>query len=334
MSRFVVIIESYFNNLIEKKFEFKKEYNANASQIIERLVWHKSIALAAALFWEYGEHEHGRLENYLKQFSIEHTVNEEFYYHKSLQLYNLFVDNKIPFYPLKGPFWASIIYPDPKWRHIGDLDLIVPLDKSKIIYDILTSLNMKPITEPDTNRNNIEEYLAKRGELAFSIKRPKEFIVEIHGVLVTSTRYRKSYAIDLQPLWNSNRFHSWRDIKFPVPPLEEWILYLVLHGACQHQFKRFLTILDITHFLDIYREDLDWDKIVELAYQWRVDKALYHSLKVVNMFKSPEYDIPAQLKTTNLGVRLQTSLLQKKTILLATKKHGRFSRKVFRTGIT
>ena len=151
---------------------------------------------------------------------------------------------------------------------------------------------MKPITERDTNKNNIEEYLAKRGELAFSIKKPKEFTVEIHGVLVTSPRYRKSYAIDLLPFWNSNRFHSWRDIQFPVPPLEEWILYLVLHGACQHQFKRFLTILDITHFLDIYCKKLDWDKIVKLAYQWRVDKALYHSLKVVNMFKAAKENNP------------------------------------------
>jgi len=117
MSRFVVILESYFNNLVEKRFEHKKEYNTNASQIIERLVWHKCLAFATALFCEYGDREQGKLENYFKKFSIEHTVNEEFYYHKSLQLYKLFVDNNIPFYPLKGPFWTSIIW---RQKNTGD----------------------------------------------------------------------------------------------------------------------------------------------------------------------------------------------------------------------
>jgi hypothetical protein len=334
MSNLVAIIESYFDNLLGKKFEHRKEYNTNAFQIIERLVWHKCLALAAALYGEYGDCETGALENYFKKFSLEHAINEELYYKNSLQVYNLFVDNNIPFYPLKGPFWASIIYPDPKWRHIGDLDLIVPPDKSKIIFDILTSLNMKPITEPGTNRNNVEEYLSKRGELAFSTKGGKEFIVEIHGVLVTSPRYRKSYAIDIQPFWNSQQIFFWRDIGFYAPPLEEWLLYLVFHGACQHQFMRFLTIIDIIHFIDIHFQNLDWDKIIELSYKWRVDKALYHSLQIVNKFKSPQYAIPEKLKLTSFGVRTQTSFLQKKTILLATKKYGRFQRKLFRMGIT
>ncbi len=334
MSNFLATLESYFTNLIEKRFEHKDEYDIYASQIIERLVWHKSLALASALFLKYGDREEGKLGNYFKKFSIEHTINEEFYYYKTLQLYKIFIDKKIPFYPLKGPFWASMIYPDPKWRHIGDLDLIVPLNKSRTIFEILTSLNMKPITEPGTKKANIEETLSRRGQLTFSIREPKEFTVEIHEVLVTSPRYRNSYAIDMQSFWNSNRIHSWRDIKFCVLPLEEWMLYLVLHGACQHQFKRFLQILDITHFLDIYLQDIDWDKIVELAYKWRVEKALYHTMKIVNKFKSPEYIIPINLKRTNLAAHLQTSLLQKKTILLATKKYGRFRRKLFRAGIT
>ena len=334
MRSFAEILESYLNNLVEKTFEYKEGYDSYASQIIERLIWHKVLALAAALYLEYNGPKQGKLWNYYEKFSMEHALHEEFYYRKTLQIYELFLDNTIPFYPLKGPFWASMVYPTPLWRHIGDLDLIIPPEKSGPVFDILTSLDMKPITESGANKNNIREYLAARGELAFSTIKQKEFTVEIHEALVTSPRYRKSYSIEIDNFWNSGRTHSWRDIEYMIPPLEEWMLYLALHGACQHQFKRFLSVLDIAHFLDTHGDELDWNRMVKLSHKWGIKKALYFSLRIVNKFKLPGYEIPKTIRLTGPVARLQTWLLSKKTILFGTRERGRFHRKLFRAGIS
>lgn len=334
MRGLVAVLNSYFQGLVEKRFDYKEEYDLFASRIIERLEWHKSLALAAALFFGRDNSKESKLGDCFKDFKVRQTVNEEFYYHKAFQLYKLFTDNSIPFYPLKGPFWASIIYPDPSWRHIGDLDLIIPLEMSRAVFDVLASLDMKPITEPGTNRDNMQDNLSRRGQLAFSFKKAREFTVEIHETLVSSPRYRRSYDVDMDPFWNSDQIHSWRDIKFYLPPLEEWLLYLVLHGSCQHQFMRFLQILDILHFLDEYQQRVDWDRVVKIALKWRVEKALYHTLKIINKFKTQKINFPATLKKTSPFVRIQTSFIRKKTIIFATYKHGRYPRKLFRTGIT
>jgi hypothetical protein len=332
---FFDILDSFFRALIEKKYVIREAYEPYASWIIERLIWHKSLSLASALWVSNGHDDRGELGHSLYRHYMDQVANEEFYYYKVFQIYRRFKERNIPFFPLKGPFWAFILYPDSRWRHFGDLDLLVPHHYAESAFDILNALQLKPVTEPDTDRYNVEDHLKRRGELAFSAKNnSREFTVEIHGTLITPTRYRNSYAIDEQLFLEGNHPHTWREIVFHVPPLEEWFLYLVLHGACQHQFKRFISILDMAHFLDHYQDILDWEKIVERTRRWRVEKALYYSLKILHLFRESIPSIQPRLATPSLLVHLQTSFLKKKTILFATERSGGFRRKLFRRGIT
>lgn len=333
---FADILGSFFGDLMKKRYILREEYEPYASRIIERLVWHKSLSMASALCCMSNRHEDkGELEHSLHRHSMDQIANEESYYFKVIQVYRLFKEKDIPFFPLKGPFWASMLYPDPKWRHFGDLDLFIPYHNAGKVFDVLSTLRFRPVTEPGTNRYNMEDHLKRRGELAFSIKNDlKEFTVEIHGTLITSTRYRRSYTIDEPLFWEGERTHAWRKMKFRVPPLEEWFLYLVMHGACQHQFKRFLSILDISHFWDLYQDALDWEKVIVRARQWRVEKALYYSLRVVNWFRDPSSQIQIDLKASSPFVDLKTAFLTKEAILFATERSGRFRRKWFRVGIT
>ena len=300
--------------------------------ICERLLWHKVMPLAAALS-SPATLKCPALDAAFKSFALANTLREHRYYKQVRHLFRLFSESSIEFIPFKGPFWSTRIFPEFSWRHIGDIDLLLDKENARAAASLLKEQGYVA----DVLGRSEEDDFTERGELAFSPGPSSRHLVpvELHWALLPAPRFLKTRFIEPADFTRNCTWDQWRSIRFPLPPVEVRFLYLALHATCQHQFMRFVQIMDLAYLIRKSPE-LDWNRLYELAMERGSTVPLRYALRFVNAF----YELPPEAASitdrtiVSWKTRCCAGFLSPKAILTSTKKRGKLARRLFRAAMS
>ncbi len=316
--------------IFEDRFEQVPERWAR--WLCERLAWHKVLPLAAAI-QDPGKPKTRILSGILNQTCLHNMMREEHYFKQVRSLFGSLDKKGIEYVPFKGPFWFVPIYESYHWRHIGDIDLLLPKADLPIAIEMMKELGYRPhcVTA------SLEQELAERGELAFypDPSHPNDVVVELHWDPMPSPRFMRRQYLCYDDFVCRTVPGQWRGLSYAMPSLEVQFLYLVLHAACQHQFMRFVHVTTIVHYIQKVPQ-LNYKEVFDLAASRHAGTPLFYGLSFANAFwrlPEPLRELKARIRVP-FKSRLVTKLLPPRRIIQGTDKKGVIRRNLFRTAIS
>ncbi|MFX4263261.1 nucleotidyltransferase family protein [Pelotomaculum propionicicum] len=249
----------------------------------------------------------GNVLNVLKQMCQDNTMNTLRVTGETIRLGSLLEKSNINTVVLKGTPLSWRLYGDIATRPYGDIDILVAADKLEQSITILINEGYRKITECDSydlTPRQKQIYLKNREHSSHFRywNNEKEVILEIH--------WRLSKYSNVLPFADGS-IKEMVVAGSPVKVLsdEEWLLYLVLHGA-GHKWHRLRWLLDINKF--IQQENIDLVSLNHLAEKYNVRLFLHQAMILVNqVFKAPlPSDLEIGTTTDRTAWRLAALALQ------------------------
>ena len=181
--------------------------------------------------------------------------------------------HSIPLIALKGSHLIGSIYPHIALRHSRDLDILVPKDRAKDVYEIVQKLDYvseKELSEMDYNftySHHLHQMLNKK----------KSTILEVHVYI------SQSIKINTKLLWLNAEDSLRKSTPYKLFNLEDLILHLAIHITYSDLFKS-----DLRHYLDIYVileekfEDISWNLLIQRATENNILIGLCITFQIVS----------------------------------------------------
>ena len=278
-----------------------------ARWLCERLAWHKVLPLAAAI-QDPGKPKNRILRDILNKANLHNMMREEHYFRQVRSLFEALDKRGIEYVPFKGPFWFVSLYEAYHWRHIGDIDLLLPKSDLPGAIEMMKELGYRP----HCVTTSLAQECAERGELAFypDPSLPNAVAVELHWDPMPSPRFMRRQFLSYEDFTRRTISGQWRGLSYAMPSLEVQFLYLVLHATCQHQFMRFVHVTTIVHYIQ-KRFHLNFEEVFELAAERHASTPLFYGLSFANAFwalPKPLRELKARINVP-LKSRLVTKLL-------------------------
>jgi hypothetical protein len=175
--------------------------------------------------------------------------------------------NGIPAILLKGSFLAPNIYADIAFRPMGDIDILVPLDK---VYEAWQILN----PESETTEFKDEE---TGHHLPTFFRRGCQ--IEIHKTLFP---VNTKFTIPIEAIWSSALPIEGKK-SFTLDPIHQ-IIYLMLHIYYTYRRGglRLGWFYDVKVLLNHYKDEITLHKVQEVAQTWKV----WEPVRLILMFFS------------------------------------------------
>lgn len=76
---------------------------------------------------------------------------------------------------------------------------------------------------------------------------------------------------------------------------EAHLLFLMGHYVFQHNCLKLYWLLDISLFIEKYSSQLDWQKLSQMATEWKLEKSFYWSLSLAFILSNETLQIPKML---------------------------------------
>lgn len=194
-----------------------------------------------------------------------------------------FNKNDIPTIILKGSHLSFFVYESIGMRYARDIDLIVPIDKSKKAFEIAKSLGY--MTE---DKNDDLDFDFKEENHIQEIFNSNNTCLEIHGYLHKHSKY---YNVPIDYLWNNSQKVFLDKYETNILSINDLILHLIIHISYQDNFA-----LDLRHYLDIfivlekYKDNIDWDNLINLSKQFNIKKGVFIVLNIIKILFN--FDFP------------------------------------------
>jgi hypothetical protein len=322
----------YFQGLLIKEDRFFEIAPGRRELVLDILKWHKVEQIACEFYLSGSSGHNPEYDIAFKDQRIEHLLKDEMILRQLTEIEGIFRKADIPFIVLKGQVWAEPIYNSPVLRHIGDLDLLVkPAYKDDALKKLLNlGYHPQPIGK------SLEDDLNLRGEVMLIFKEDFTSLkssVELHWELLPAPRFMKHMRIPVEDMFASSHEFTYRNLSLLLPQPEMRFAFNVIHGVCQHQFKRFLPLLDLAHLIDKY-DGFDYQLLMEIFRKWKVVHSLYFALKYLELFdykkealveirKKIEGKAPFQIKSL-------ASVISAERMLLSYKGKNFYIRKLMR----
>ena len=299
-----------------------------AEWICERLAWHKLLPLAASISHQ-NEFICEELRSIFQNVILNNIIREKNYEKQTRKIFDLFNKENICFIPYKGPFWGHLIYPEYSWRHIGDMDLLLTMADSKKASIILKDLGFRPDIMEGSEAQDYEI----RGALTL-LNDPTQkdaFPVQLHWELMSSPRFLKKRYLQTKYFFEKTTNAEWKGISFQIPRPEVQFLYYILHSTCQHQFKRFVHIMVLAHFIKKFKA-MDWEFVYKLSEEHHALVPLYYGLSFIHaFFQLPEKALNVMHKCKpHFFNRTCANVLKPVHTFFFTQKKGNVRRNLFR----
>ena len=181
---------------------------------------------------------------------------------------------------LKGAPLAWRLYGDIAIRPSRDIDILVPFEQLEKAMDILESEGYHEINVLTTRQFEIYFKNIKKNHHHLDYQHSKKNIfLELHW------KPSRGFHLFPEPTDNILKRTMVMGNSLPVLSDEEWLLYLMVHGA-RHGWFRLRWLADIAKFTQI--EGIDWKKISLLAQEFGVVSILQQSLILANrLFSVP-----------------------------------------------
>jgi Uncharacterised nucleotidyltransferase len=202
-------------------------------------------------------------------------------YHELGKLLGMLRHDNIPVIALKGVHLATAVYRNIALRPMGDIDLLVKqTDLLRVQERLIEQGYIASKEEIGCSQQHLPSY-KKKGSLT----------VEIHFHIVGPPF---SLRVDVEKLWIRAQMSSIQGIEVLTFCPEDLLLHLCMHASFKHAFDNGIRpLFDISHTIEHYAEELDWEQLLDRSREWGVSKCVYLSLFLAKRFAGAS--IPGQI---------------------------------------
>jgi hypothetical protein len=173
---------------------------------------------------------------------------------------------------LKGAHLATMVYPEPLFRPMGDFDLLVHAGELAAGEQALCAIGYRsPRVE------SIADIAANERQLP-AMWQTGKYLIELHCTLAEAAA---RIQIDLDGLWSRSQPVTVYGESARVLAPEDALLHICLHGAVLHLFENGIRpLLDVAAILERHGTTLDWSVVGSRARDWGVERAVYLLLEL------------------------------------------------------
>jgi hypothetical protein len=236
----------------------------------------------------------------------------------------------IPAIPLKGTALAGYIYKNIALRQAPcDMDILVPEDKLEEAEKNLKELGYLFLYE--AHFNEVERKFQKMGysfehnqcmiNILHKYRSEVSLKKELHGfnlhIDLHWTFRDKFVNIDIKDFWRNVNDFDLNGHKILLPSLEVIFYHLMIVSIARYDFVSIKNIYDIYKLITHYREDINWENMLDRVKRNKLNHLLYFVLIITEeLFKVsvPEYVIK-ELKPGTVKENFLKKWLNKDTIL-------------------
>lgn len=177
---------------------------------------------------------------------------------------------KIPVIALKGLVLAEIVYPHIGLRPMRDVDLLVQEEDLTKAEEILVSLGFHANERIQTK----EWYRLHHHHIVPYVSSDRSLVVEVHRQL---TPFEAPIKIPIHDLWaRSSPVQITGKRCLNLSP-EDLLIHLSLHLAVDSYIGKMKGIYDLVETIKYYQKNIDWDRFLELARDYKISKYLYYA---------------------------------------------------------
>lgn len=202
-------------------------------------------------------------------------------------VFEMLKEHRIPFIVLKGIALGELVYPGLGMRGMSDADILVKKGDMLGVEACLSELGYSPQDSSVTHAiENPEGYLASLDYRKNDGSLPN-IHVHWHPVNTSVPAYMFAGRIDPDRLWEMARSATVANAEVRILCPEHQVIYLCEHALrINHSFDRLILMYDLFYVTERYRDELDWDFIVEEARRFTVSKIVHLSLAIVQHYTS------------------------------------------------
>jgi hypothetical protein len=205
-----------------------------------------------------------------------------------LRIISYFNESGIPFMPLKGPVLARYLYGDTVLRQApSDLDILVPLERIAQAEDALLAGGFIQKKEEDAFRRRLELKYGKALPLEGKANILGSYTLDLHWDL-------RGFFVDthLDNFWQNTRKIELDGHMVLMPSDTDLLFYLSLLSVSTFEFVEMRYLYDLHSLISKFKNNLDWDKILERAKDYNFKFYIYFALKLCKEFFGT--DIPEE----------------------------------------
>jgi hypothetical protein len=182
-----------------------------------------------------------------------------------------FENANIPVLILKGGFLSQILYEDPAFRFMSDIDLLVKKSDLNKVHEISEKLGYSFI-----KRQQDKEFYEKyHFHFAYEKLTAPKLVFEFHWNLI-----KPSSKLNINPddLWEQTFVFDFYGREARALSLENQFLHLIIHAAHDCFEHGLISICEISEFYKKYQNVLNIPKIKHLAFKIGANKMFYYIL--------------------------------------------------------
>ncbi len=187
------------------------------------------------------------------------------------ELLVLFERAQIPAVLLKGAALAKTVYPAMALRPMGDVDILIRRDDARRVSAILIERGFATTLEPTENFYSRFSY-----DQAFERRGIFPLMIETHWHLFSLPYYRE--RIPIEWFWQRTMPIRVNDQPTRAFTPEAQIMHLAAHAVLHHQGHNLLASFDLALVLARYREQINWDDVIESARAFGLSHILQSNL--------------------------------------------------------
>jgi hypothetical protein len=197
-------------------------------------------------------------------------MKNAFLYSQLEKMLRALTEANVKVIPLKGILLAQELYPDPGFRPMSDIDLLLKeSDYPKAVATLLSLGYHSPIDLSRISMKDAVEYSYYIGDLFLSGR----IWVELHLRLI----YCDAPEVEEESVWDRALPVEICGIKTLMPSYEDLLLHLCIN-ANQHNFRKLRYFVDINELVDQKKEAFDWDYFLKVATEKRLSTKIYYGL--------------------------------------------------------
>jgi hypothetical protein len=194
-----------------------------------------------------------------------------------LRLIGKFNEAAIPVIPLKGPWLADLLYPDPDLRSTSDLDLLVRPEDTARAEELILNAGYRRLLPAGQEDDMYHRSFIGNGDARANL------VVELHHDLADSHLTRLAIA----DVWASASRTTWRGHEIGTMALTDLFLYLCLH-AVKDGLGSLRSLLDIRLVVERFGGGIPWNRLAETVRAARLRTPVYLSLLLShNLMEAP-----------------------------------------------
>jgi hypothetical protein len=201
-------------------------------------------------------------------------------------------ESRLPYVCIKGPQLASMLYGKSAVKESVDLDImLVNGNELEVFHKILSGFGFTRSNLNNRKWINRRLFLLSKREVHLS--NPLNGIhIDLHVSPGANTHLTKKFFGDF---YADRQIYRLENIDIPVFPPEKYLLYLCYHGSL-HQYSRLGWLADVRTFIQLKRDELDFDKLLSIALLIKTDRSVFLTFNLLHRIFSDE--IPVGIKNS------------------------------------